>query len=37
MVIEQTEVEQYNYSAFKGGEIGFPGIPFPIASRFFSA
>lgn len=25
MVIKQTEVEQYNYSAFKGGESDFLG------------
>ena len=26
MVIEQPEVEQYNYSAFKGGESDFLGF-----------
>ena len=26
MVIEQTEIEQYNYSAFKGGESDFLGF-----------
>ena len=26
MVIKQTEIEQYNYSAFKGGESDFLGF-----------